>query len=59
MSTSDRTEPKGGRDLSRLSLWGLFKEIFNWYPAEYPIAERRLVSQSTPVLNCVLTDYLM
>lgn len=27
----------------RLGLIGLFKEVFNWYPAEYPAAERKLL----------------
>ncbi|KAI1469110.1 MFS general substrate transporter [Daldinia caldariorum] len=27
----------------RLSLFGLIKEIFNWYPSDYPIAERKLL----------------
>ncbi|KAL7619487.1 hypothetical protein AAE478_010026 [Parahypoxylon ruwenzoriense] len=26
----------------RLSFLGLIKEIFNWYPSEYPTAERNL-----------------
>lgn len=25
----------------RLSLLGLFKEIFNWYPSHYPSEERK------------------
>ncbi|KAJ4396764.1 hypothetical protein N0V93_000986 [Gnomoniopsis smithogilvyi] len=41
MSDTDEMASKGQRDLSRLSLWGLFKEIFNWYPSEYPVAERK------------------
>jgi hypothetical protein len=32
---SPLTKPK------KLSLWGLVKELFNWYPAEYPAEERR------------------
>ncbi|ERS96086.1 hypothetical protein HMPREF1624_07622 [Sporothrix schenckii ATCC 58251] len=27
----------------RLTPWQLFKEVFNWYPAEYPAAERKLL----------------
>ncbi|CAJ2509543.1 Uu.00g145690.m01.CDS01 [Anthostomella pinea] len=27
----------------RLSLYGVFKEVFNWYPSEYPAAERKLL----------------
>ncbi|KAI1483671.1 MFS general substrate transporter [Daldinia eschscholtzii] len=27
----------------RLSLYGLIKEIFNWYPSSYPAAERKLL----------------
>ena len=27
----------------RLGLVGLFKEVFNWYPSEYPAAERKLL----------------
>lgn len=41
MSVSERSAPEGKKPLSRLSLWGLLKEIFNWYPSEYPIAERK------------------
>lgn len=40
-SAPDKMEPKGKRDLSRLSLWGLLKEIFDWYPSEYPVVERK------------------
>ncbi|KAF4472886.1 Pantothenate transporter liz [Fusarium albosuccineum] len=36
MST-DETKPK------RLSLWGVLKEIFNWYPSHYPSAEKKLL----------------
>lgn len=25
----------------RLGLLGVFKEVFNWYPAEYPAEERK------------------
>jgi hypothetical protein len=25
----------------RASLIGIFKEVFNWYPAEYPAEERK------------------
>ncbi|OIW27124.1 MFS general substrate transporter [Coniochaeta ligniaria NRRL 30616] len=32
-------EPKKGR----LSLFAVFKEVFNWYPAEYPAEERKLL----------------
>ncbi|KAJ5755642.1 hypothetical protein N7533_005185 [Penicillium manginii] len=32
-------KPKAGRP----SLLGVFKEIFNWYPSEYPSEERRLL----------------
>lgn len=41
MSSSEDPAPVGKKDLSRLSPWGLFKEIFNWYPSEYPSAERK------------------
>ncbi|KAI7781990.1 Pantothenate transporter liz1 [Diaporthe eres] len=27
----------------RSSLLGVFKEVFNWYPSEYPVAERKLL----------------
>lgn len=27
----------------RLGFIGLWKEVFNWYPAEYPAAERKCV----------------
>ena len=27
----------------RLTPWQLFKEVFNWYPSEYPSAERKLL----------------
>ncbi|KAF4985680.1 hypothetical protein F66182_16904, partial [Fusarium sp. NRRL 66182] len=28
---------------SKLTLFGVIKEIFNWYPAEYPSHERKLL----------------
>ncbi|CRG87043.1 Pantothenate transporter liz1 [Talaromyces islandicus] len=28
---------------ARLALFGLFKEVFNWYPSEYPSQEKRLL----------------
>ncbi|KPM41484.1 hypothetical protein AK830_g5061 [Neonectria ditissima] len=37
MTTQD-VKPKG-----RLTLWGLIKEIFNWYPSHYPLEERKLL----------------
>lgn len=40
MSVSDDLAEKK-RPASRLSLLGLFKEIFNWYPSEYPTAEKK------------------
>ncbi|KAK7425935.1 hypothetical protein QQZ08_007517 [Neonectria magnoliae] len=36
--TTDSIKPKG-----RLTLWGLIKEIFNWYPSHYPSEERKLL----------------
>ena len=27
----------------RLTPWQLLKEVFNWYPSEYPSAERKLL----------------
>ena len=27
----------------KLGAWGLFKEVFNWYPSDYPTNERRWV----------------
>jgi ACS family pantothenate transporter-like MFS transporter len=31
-------KPKGGK---RLSLFGVIKELFNWYPSEYPPEENK------------------
>jgi len=30
----------------KLGLLGLFREVFNWYPAEYPAEERKSVAVS-------------
>ncbi|RAL08032.1 uncharacterized protein BO97DRAFT_428735 [Aspergillus homomorphus CBS 101889] len=27
----------------KLGPWGLFKEVFNWYPTNYPANERKLL----------------
>ncbi|KUI67531.1 Pantothenate transporter liz1 [Cytospora mali] len=35
--------PMKSRPAARLTLLGLFKEVFNWYPSEYPEAERKLL----------------
>lgn len=34
-----------GSDLKtrKIGLWGLFKEVFNWYPSDYPTNERKYV----------------
>ncbi|GAQ45602.1 pantothenate transporter [Aspergillus niger] len=34
-----------GSDLKRqkIGVWGLFKEVFNWYPSNYPTNERKLL----------------
>ncbi|OAA64319.1 Major facilitator superfamily domain, general substrate transporter [Niveomyces insectorum RCEF 264] len=47
----------------RLTPWALFKEVFNWYPSEYPSAERKLlfkldVSILLFVCLCFFVKYL-
>ena len=34
-----------------LSLWEALKDVFNWYPKEYPARERKLVSVCVPLLD--------
>lgn len=44
----------------RLSPWQLFKEVFNWYPSEYPSAERKLLFKldlSILVFACLCCEY--
>lgn len=56
MSATADLEPQDQKDLSRLSLWGLFKEIFNWYPSEYAVAERKSVPPHCPLLVRMLNN---
>ncbi|KAJ5914160.1 MFS general substrate transporter [Penicillium tannophilum] len=37
MSDLQKSEP------ARPTLWGFFKEVFNWYPSSYPSEERKLL----------------
>lgn len=30
----------------KIGVWGLFKEVFNWYPSNYPTNERKYVVPS-------------
>jgi hypothetical protein len=45
-------KPKAGRP----SLLGVFKEIFNWYPSEYPSEERRSVERKYNRYYWIWTD---
>ncbi|KAG6362272.1 hypothetical protein INS49_010502 [Diaporthe citri] len=42
MSTPEETKATSSQR-SRSSLIGVFKEVFNWYPSEYPVEEKKLL----------------
>ena len=50
-------KPKSGR----LSLLGLVKEVFNWYPSHYPAEERKYVKSNYVYRYVVLMslDYFL
>ncbi|CAI7638032.1 unnamed protein product [Penicillium pancosmium] len=47
------TKQKTGRP----SLLGVFKEVFNWYPSEYPSEERKSVERSNAYVSGLKEDF--
>lgn len=41
---------------ARPTLWGFFKEVFNWYPSSYPAEERKYVTLCVFSRFCI-TDH--